>query len=160
MKWHKILLAFVLGASTTAWSGEITRVTVTPQTPSPSDEIRVKVSRWMPYGYTVVNSTLQAQGNRIYLDLEWVAITGVPEYHWQQHTESIGKWNPGTYTVVVSNNGTTAACTLFTVIAETSESASNSSAWSIIDQWLSGLNSNGESLADRMRKLFPTLWPW
>ena len=154
MKWLATCCVLVLAAGAAAagaldpsWDHS-TKVSVTPQAASPSDEILVTVSRWVQAGYEVVGSTLRPQGNIIRLDLHWVQTGCViavwpPPYSRKKHTESIGKWSPGTYTVIVNNDGRDMGVASFTVTAETSEPA-----------------PAGETAIDRLRRLFPTLWPW
>jgi hypothetical protein len=170
MKRFAALLGLVLLVSASAWGLSIsdpswdrsTRVTVTPQPASPADDISVTVSRWVEAGYQVASSTLESQGTVVRVDLHWVrkggviAVWPVP-FGRQEYTVSIGKWNPGKYTVFVSNDGKDMAAASFVIAGETSGGAS--SGWSLTDGLLrsrADQNSSSESLIDRLRRIHST----
>jgi hypothetical protein len=167
MKSFAVVLGLVLAISVTSWGlpsldpswDHSTKVSITPQSPSPSDEISVTVSRWVEAGYQVDSSTLRVQGNVIHLDLHLVR-KGVsmdvypPMYCRKEHTESIDKWSPGRYGLIVSNDGKDSAFANFTVAGKTAGSAPGGG--SLIERLLGALssfNSDGQSAIDRLRDL-------
>jgi hypothetical protein len=127
MKWHAVWLGLVLAVGTTTLEAQImtmerdhrTKVSVTPEVASPSDVISVEVSRWMStMGGQVVGSTLQVYGRTIRLDLQWRSGL-LQAFGWNNHTESIGTYDPGRYTVIVTSDGTDVAYASFTVVGNT-----------------------------------------
>ena len=84
-----------------------TELAVTPADPSPSDEVTLEVSCWMPASnYRVDQADLQVRGRQITLTLTWVNQgIGFQAFNWRKHSESLGKLDPGLYVVHVSNKG-------------------------------------------------------
>lgn len=84
-----------------------TKVTVTPSVPTPSDEVSVEVSCWVPASnFGVDQADLDIQGHQITLDLHWASLgIGFQAFTWRTHTASLGTLEAGTYILRVNNSG-------------------------------------------------------
>jgi hypothetical protein len=175
MKWFGVSLGLVLLVGNAAWGFDIsdlsvdrsTRVTVSPATPTPEDDVSVTVSRWVQGGWGPVSSTVQTQGSLIRVNVHWeeiyiVAAVWPTPSHREEYTVSIGKLNPGNYSLIVTNDGKDTAMASFSV---TGGDASNpvSTGWSFLDQLLGHhdeSSSNGESVIDQVRKKQDSMLPY
>jgi hypothetical protein len=114
---------------------ERTEITVSPQTIRPSDEVFVNVSRKVMGGdYQFVKATLQTHGTIVRLDLQWDVANLVPQaFQTIKHKESIGRWRPGKYTLIVTNDGKGTTLASFTVSADSPDSGPTG--WDFINQF-------------------------
>jgi hypothetical protein len=171
MKWSAAILVCVVTAGTSAkasnWSDpsldHSTKVTVSPQTPTPSDVLSVTVSRAVQGGWGPVGATVKTQGNTITVNVHWkdiYAVIAVYPVPWFRHdyTVSLGKLSPGTYVVVVANddNGTIKDRSLisFAVAADGSVPEPEPPAGNLIDQLLEKSGNPdpaGQAAIDRLR---------
>ncbi len=86
-----------------------TKVTVSPGTPSSSDDITVTLSRWVQGGWGPVSSTVRRQGNTLRVNVHWediYVVIAVYPAPWcrHQYTTSLGRLAPGNYSVVVTSD--------------------------------------------------------
>jgi hypothetical protein len=100
------LLLTVLGVCASARA----TITITPSEPTPSDEVWVTVSYWMPTGgYSIDHVVRRNVGGVFRLDLYWntpapdAVVTQACVLH--EHTECLGKLFPGGYMVQVIHHG-------------------------------------------------------
>jgi hypothetical protein len=169
MKWFaSLLLGLALAAEAIPQSlapleppvDRSTRVTVSPETATPSDDISVTVSRWVQSSWRPAGSTVQTLGNIIRVDVHWellYTLVAVPP-HREEYTVSLGKRKPGTYSVLVTNDDDGARADSgfahFTVIAGDTEPSSTGG--SLIDLLFGSIDtpdSSGESAIDRLKDL-------
>ena len=99
-------LLIVLGVCASARA----TITITPSEPTPSDEVWVTVSYWMPTGgYSIDHVVRRNVGGVFRLDLYWntpapgEVVTQACVLH--EHTECLGKLFPGGYMVQVIHHG-------------------------------------------------------
>jgi len=103
---ERFLFSIILGISVAGLSSAL-EVRVAPNAPIPSSEVSVIVCGWTPAtNYRVYDTDLRVEGTDIWLDLYWEApgIGGCMMTPYE-HTESLGTFAPGTYTVYVTNKG-------------------------------------------------------
>jgi len=106
MSMGRFLLSIVIGISVTGLSSAL-EVRITPNAPIASSEVSVTVCGWTPAtNYQIYDTDLRVEGADIWLDLYWQALgVGGSMMTPYEHTESLGTFAPGTYTVHVTNKG-------------------------------------------------------
>lgn len=84
-----------------------TKVAITPSVPTPSDEVFVEVSCWMPAAnYDVDQADLDMVDQTINLSLHWAGDgIGLQAFTWRKYSMSLGVLPAGSYMLHVTNSG-------------------------------------------------------
>ncbi|MBN1508499.1 MAG: hypothetical protein JW955_16740 [Sedimentisphaerales bacterium] len=97
----------VLISSPSQTGSSISEIRIAPGMPTSSSEVSVTVCGWKPASnYGIYDTTLRIEGPDIWLDLYWhapgIGLQVVMQY---EHTESLGVFGMGMYTLHVTNRG-------------------------------------------------------